>query len=115
VRFAIADEGGSFAEANARNVPYHAAMAEAFGLDHAEALKAVTLYPAQILGAGDKIGSIDVGKLADLQITDGDPLLVATHCEQVVVNGKLMPMESRQTRLFHKYDAKPRGPHARKR
>jgi imidazolonepropionase-like amidohydrolase len=115
VRFAIADEGGSFAEANARNVPYHAAMAEAFGLDHDEALKAVTLYPAQILGAGDKIGSIDVGKLADLQITDGDPLLVATHCEQVVVNGKLVPMESRQTRLFHKYDAKPRGPHARKR
>jgi imidazolonepropionase-like amidohydrolase len=115
VRFAIADEGGSFAEANARNVPYHAAMAEAFGLDHDEALKAVTLYPAQILGAGDKIGSIDVGKLADLQVTDGDPLLVATHCEQVVVNGKLVPMESRQTRLFHKYDAKPRGPHARKR
>ena len=61
VRFAIADEGGSFAEANARNVPYHAAMAAAFGLDHDEALKAVTLYPAQILGAGDKIGSIDVG------------------------------------------------------
>jgi imidazolonepropionase-like amidohydrolase len=115
VRFAIADEGGSFAEANARNVPYQAAMAAAFGLDHDEALKAVTLYPAQILGAGDKVGSIEVGKLADLQITDGDPLLVATHCEQVVVNGKLVPMESRQTRLFHKYDAKPRGPHARKR
>jgi imidazolonepropionase-like amidohydrolase len=114
VRFAIADEGGSFAEANARNVPYHAAMAAAFGLDHDEALKAVTLYPAQILGAGDKIGSIEVGKLADLQITDGDPLLIATHCEQVVVNGKLVPMESRQTRLFHKYDARPRGPHARK-
>jgi len=114
VRFAIADEGGSFAEANARNVPYHAAMAVAFGLDHDEALKAVTLYPAQILGAGDKVGSIEVGKLADLQITDGDPLLVATHCEQVVVNGKLVPMESRQTRLFHKYDGRPRGPHARK-
>ena len=115
VRFAIADEGGGFAAANARNVPYQAAMAAAFGLDHDEALKAVTLYPAQILGAGDKIGSIEVGKLADLQITDGDPLLVATHCEQVVVNGKLVPMESRQTRLFKKYDARPRGPNARKR
>jgi len=115
VRFAIADEGGGFAQANARNLPFHAAMAAAFGLDRAEALKAVTLYPAQILGAGDKIGSIEVGKLADLQITDGDPLLVASHCEQVVVNGKLVPMESRQTRLFHKYDARPRGAHARKR
>jgi len=115
VRYCIADEGGSFAAANARNVPYHAAMAEAFGLDHDEALKSVTLYPAQILGAGDKIGSIEVGKLADLQVTDGDPLLVATHCEQVVVNGKVVPMESRQTRLFKKYDERPRGPHARKR
>jgi imidazolonepropionase-like amidohydrolase len=114
VRYCIADEGGSFAAANARNVPYHAAMAEAFGLDPDEALKAVTLYPAQILGAGDKIGSIEVGKLADLQVTDGDPLLVATHCEQVVVNGKVVPMESRQTRLFKKYDERPRGPHARK-
>jgi imidazolonepropionase-like amidohydrolase len=115
VRYCIADEGGGFAAANARNVPYQAAMAEAFGLDHDEALKSVTLYPAQILGAGDKIGSIEVGKLADLQITDGDPLIIATHCEQVVVNGKVVPMESRQTRLFHKYDERPRGPHARKR
>jgi imidazolonepropionase-like amidohydrolase len=114
VRFCIADNGGSFAAANARNLPHHAAMAVAFGLDRDEALKSVTLYPAQILGAGDKIGSIDVGKLADLQITDGDPLLVATHCEQVILNGRLEPMESRQTRLFHKYDARPRGPKARK-
>jgi imidazolonepropionase-like amidohydrolase len=115
VRYCIADEGGGFAAANARNVPYQAAMAEAFGLDHDEALKSVTLYPAQILGAGDKIGSIEVGKLADLQVTDGDPLITATHCEQVVVNGKVVPMESRQTRLFHKYDERPRGAHARKR
>ena len=114
VRYCIADNGGGFAAANARNVPYQAAMAEAFGLDHDEALKSVTLYPAQILGAGDKIGSIEVGKLADLQVTDGDPLIIATHCEQVVVNGKVVPMESRQTRLFHKYDERPRGPHARK-
>ena len=115
VRYCIADQGGGFAAANARNLPHEAAMAEAFGLDHDEALKSVTLYPAQILGAGDKVGSIEVGKLADLQVTDGDPLLVATHCEQVVVNGKVVPMESRQTRLFHKYDERPRGPHARKR
>ena len=90
-------------------------MAQAFGLDHDEALKSVTLYPAQILGAGSQIGSIEVGKFADLQVTDGDPLLVATHCEQVVVNGKVVPMESRQTLLFHKYDERPRGPKARKR
>ena len=115
VRFCIADEGGGFAAALARNLPQHAAMAAAFGLNRDEALKSVTLYPAQILGVADRIGSIDVGKLADLQITDGDPLQVSTHCEQVILNGKLVPMESRQTRLFHKYDARPRGVKARKR
>ena len=115
VRFCIADEGGGFAAANARNLPYHAAMAVAFGLDPEEALKAVTIYPARILGAGAQIGSIEPGKRADLQITDGDPLLVATHCEQVVLDGKIESMESRQTRLFKKYDARPRGPRARKR
>jgi imidazolonepropionase-like amidohydrolase len=73
------------------------------------------LYPARILGVGDRIGSIEPGKLADLQITDGDPLEVATHVEQVILNGRVEAMESRQTRLFHKYDARPRGPKARKR
>jgi imidazolonepropionase-like amidohydrolase len=115
VRFCIADEGGGFAAANARNLPHHAAMAVAFGLAPDEALKAVTIYPARILGAGAQIGSIEPGKRADLQITDGDPLLVATHCEQVVIDGKIESMESRQTRLFKKYDARPRGPKARKR
>ena len=114
VRFCIADEGGGFAAANARNLPQHAAMAAAFGLDRDEALKSVTLYPAQILGVGAQLGSIEPGKIADLQITDGDALEVETHCEQVILNGRVEPMESRQTRLFHKYDSRPRGPKARK-
>ncbi len=115
VRFCIADEGGGGSTMNSRNLPQHAGMAAAFGLDREEALKSVTLYPAQILGAGKSIGSIETGKLADLQITDGDPLEVTTHCEQVIIGGKLVPMESRQTRLFKKYDSRPRGPKARPR
>ncbi len=115
VRYCIADQGGSFSAANERNVPYHAGMAAGFGLSRDEALKSVTLYPAQILGVGDKLGSIDVGKIADLQITDGDPLEDATHCTQVLINGRPIPMESRQTRLFQKYDHKPRGKLARAR
>jgi imidazolonepropionase-like amidohydrolase len=115
VRFCIADNGGGFAASNARNLPHHAAMAAAFGLSKEEALKSVTIYPAQILGVGDKLGSIEPGKVADLQVTDGDPLDDATHCEQVFIGGRAIPMESRQTRLFHKYDSRPRGPHARPR
>ena len=115
VPFCIADGGGNFAVANTRNLPYHAAMAAAFGLPRDEALKSVTLYPARILGVGDQLGSIEPGKIADLQITDGDPLEIATHCLQVIIAGRVIPMESRQTRLFHKYDSRPRGAHARPR
>jgi len=115
VRYCIADDGGGGGAMNARNLPQHAAMAAAFGLPRDEALKAVTLYPAQILGAGDRLGSIEPGKAADLQVTDGDPLEVTTRCEQVIVAGRLVPMESRQTRLFRRYDERPRGAKARKR
>jgi len=115
VEFCIADEGGSYAAANVRNLPHHAGMAAAFGLPKDEALKAVTLYPARILGVADRLGSIEPGKIADLQVTDGDPLEVATRCKQVFIAGRPIPMESRQTRLFKKYDARPRGPKARPR
>ncbi len=112
VRFCISDGGGT---SNARNLPYHAAMAAAFGLPREEALRAVTLYPAQILGAGDRLGSVEPGKDADLVIGDGDPLEITTHVEQVYIAGKAISMETRQTRLFKKYDGRPRGPMARPR
>ncbi len=115
VPFCIADDGSAFTAANARNLPFHAAMAAAYGLPKDEALKSVTIYPARILGVGDRLGSIEVGKIADLQVTDGDPLEEASHCEQVFINGRPIPMRSRQTELFKKYDARPRGPKARPR
>lgn len=115
VTYCITDGGGAQRAANARNLPFHAAMAAAFGLPKDEALKSVTLYPARILGVEDRLGSIEVGKIADLQITDGDPLEEATHCEQVFIDGRPIPMTSRQTALFKKYDARPRGKHARPR
>jgi imidazolonepropionase-like amidohydrolase len=111
VRFCISDGGGS---SNARNLGYEAAMAAAFGLPRDEALKSITLYPAQILGVGDRLGSIEPGKIADLIVTDGDPLEITTQVEQVYISGRPTSMETRHTRLFHKYDARPRGPMARK-
>ena len=114
VRFCISDGGTAFGAMNARNLPYNAAMASAFGLSRDDALKSITLYPAQILGVADRLGSIEPGKVADLFIADGDPLEIATHVEQVYIAGKPISMETRQTRLFEKYDHRPRGPKARK-
>jgi hypothetical protein len=115
VRFCIADGGGGFNAATARNLPYHAAMARAFGLPADEALASVTLSPARILGVGDRLGSIEPGKIADLVVTDGDLLDIPTQVRQVWIAGKPASLETRQTRLFEKYDAKPRGPRARPR
>ena len=80
-----------------------------------EALKAITLYPAQILGVGDRLGSIEPGKIADLVLADGDPLEITTRVEKVYVAGRETAMENRQTRLFQKYDSRPRGRRARTR
>jgi imidazolonepropionase-like amidohydrolase len=115
IRFCISDGGTTFGAMNSRNLPYNAAMAAAFGLSREDALKSVTLWPAQILGVGDRLGSIETGKIADLIVTDGDPLEITTTVEQVYINGAPISMESRHTRLFHQFDARPRGPKARKR
>jgi imidazolonepropionase-like amidohydrolase len=115
ISFCIADDGGRDEAALARNLPYHAGAAAAFGLPRDEALKAVTLYPAQILGLADRLGSIEPGKQADLFVCDGDPLEITTRVEQVYIAGRAVSMETRQTRLFEKYDGRPRGPKARPR
>src|SRR5438067_6205752 len=75
VRFCIRSAGTT----NTRNLPYEAAMAASYGLPPDEALKAVTLYPAQILGVADRLGSIEVGKRANLVLTNGDLLQASTH------------------------------------
>jgi imidazolonepropionase-like amidohydrolase len=112
VRFCISDGGGS---TNARNLGHEAAVSAAYGLPRDEALKGVTIYAAQLLGVADRVGSIEAGKVADLIVTNGDPLELTTHVEQVYIGGRAISMETRHTRLFRKYDQRPRGPMARKR
>jgi hypothetical protein len=99
VRFAIVSDDST----NARNLPYHASLAAAHGLPRDEALKAITIYPAQILGLENRIGSLDVGKDADVLITTGDPLEIVTDVVGVLVNGKAVSLETRHTRLYEKY------------
>ncbi|MFG6466552.1 amidohydrolase family protein [Roseateles sp. BYS87W] len=101
VRYCIAEGGRD--SSNARNLPFEAAHARAFGLSDDEALKSVTLYPAQILGIADKLGSLEVGKLATLFIADGDPLEPSTRIERVFVRGREVELSDRQTALRDKY------------
>lgn len=85
---------------NARNLPYNAGFAAAYGLDRDAALRAITLTPAQIFGIDAEVGSLEVGKKATLFIADGDPFEPATTVEHVFIDGWKIPMESRQTRLY---------------
>ncbi|MEM7261035.1 MAG: amidohydrolase family protein [Planctomycetota bacterium] len=89
--------------ANSRNLPYHAGFASAYGLDREAALRAVTLSAAQVWGVEDRLGSIDVGKIADLIVTDGDPLEFRTTIHRLFIDGKPVDLESRHTRLYERY------------
>ena len=86
-----------------RNLPYMAGTASAFGLPREEALKAVTINPAEILGVSDLIGSLEVGKMANVIITDGDPLQMRTHVKQVFIAGEKISMESKHTKSYEKF------------
>lgn len=82
-----------------RNLPYNAGMAAAFGLPKEEALKSVTLYPAQIMNVDDRLGSIEKGKIANLVVTDGDLLEARTHVRHLFIDGRHVPLTSRHTEL----------------
>ncbi len=99
---------GRFGASQVRNLPYHAAMAAAFGLPRGEALKAITLSPARILGVADRVGSLEVGKDATMIITDGDPLETVTHVDLAYIQGRVVDLSSRHTRLWRKYQEKYR-------
>ena len=83
-----------------RNLPSIAGMASAFGLSKADALKAVTLGPAQIFGVGDRLGSLDVGKIANLVVTDGDMLEARTNTRYLFIDGRLVPLDTKHTQLY---------------
>jgi len=103
VKFAFASFDNQFA----RNLPYEAAQAAAFGLPYEEALKSITLNAAEIWGVGDQYGSIDKGKYANLMVTDGDPLEIKTQVKMVFIKGQQVDLESKHTKLYKRYLARP--------
>jgi imidazolonepropionase-like amidohydrolase len=103
VRFAIVTDD----ESNSRNLPYQAAMARAYGLPADAALRAITLSPAEILRVADRLGSIEVGKDANLVIASGDLMDARTRVEAVFIDGMEQPLETRHTRLYEQFRERP--------
>lgn len=106
VRYAFIDTE-EYATHRTRNLRQVAGNAVGNGLDPALALAAITLRPAEILGLSDVLGSIEAGKRADLVLWDGDPLEVTSAPTRIWIDGRAMPMDSRQTRLRDRYLPKP--------
>lgn len=91
-----------------RSLPFQAAHAAAYGLPKDEALKALTLYPAQIFGVADRVGSLEVGKDATLIITTDDPLEIMCQVEGAFIQGRKVDLTNRHTMLYEKYREKYR-------
>lgn len=88
---------------NVRNLPYHAGFAATYGMGKEEALKAITIVPAEIFGVSDSYGSLEKGKVANLFVTDGDPFETKTQVKYVFIDGWNIPMVSRHTQLYDEY------------
>jgi len=99
------DDGGT---GDSRNLPYNAALATAYGLDPEEALRAITINPARILGVESTLGSLEAGKAANLFVTTGDPLDVRTLVKHVFIRGEPMPWNDRHTELYEQFRVRPK-------
>ena len=92
---------------NARLLPYHAAHAVAWGLPRDEAIKALTINGAEILGVSDRLGSLEPGKQANLFVAKGDPLEIRTEVTHVIIAGRDVPLANKHLALYERYKARP--------
>ena len=103
VKFAFSTGSG----ASARHVPLSAALAVAYGLPKDAALKALTIWPAEMFGAEKDIGTVETGKLANFVITTGDPMDLRSQIVDVFIKGRMAPPDDRHRRLYAKYKSRP--------
>jgi imidazolonepropionase-like amidohydrolase len=92
---------------NARNLRQQAGNAVAYGMTWEQALRAVTLTPAEVFGVADRYGSLEAGKVANVVVWTGDPFEFSTGVEHVFIRGKQIPLRSRQTELMERYRTLP--------
>jgi imidazolonepropionase-like amidohydrolase len=98
---------GTFNSSDSRLLPYEAATAVPFGLPREEALNAITRNPAEILGVADRFGTIEEGKIANLIVTDGDPLEITTQVRYLFIQGEPTPTDNKHLELYQRYLARP--------
>lgn len=107
IGFATSAGGGPSGPHSARTLPYEAATATAFGLSEDDAMKAITLWPAEIFGVDKELGTIEAGKIADLIVTDGSPLALTTNVRHLVIAGREVSLDNKHLSLYEKYRARP--------
>ena len=108
VIFGFAGSAMAHEPSNLRNLPYEAGQAISFGLPEDEALKAITLYPAEVFGVADRLGSLDAGKDATFVVVDGSIFDDRAQVRRLWIAGREVSLESRHTRLYEKYRQRPR-------
>ena len=104
VKIAFQSSGAS----DVRNLPYNAALATAYGLNMDEAIKALTINPAQIFGVADRLGSLEPGKVANVVVTTGNPLDVRSNVKHLFIRGQAIPLTDRHTKLYEQFRARPK-------
>ncbi len=103
IRFAIASYDLMFV----RRLPQQAGNAVAYGLSHDDGLKAIMLYPAQILGLDKDLGTLEARKIANIMITNGDPLELRTEVKYLYINGEPTSTDNKHKELYEKYSKRP--------
>ncbi|MCY3808614.1 MAG: amidohydrolase family protein [Gemmatimonadetes bacterium] len=103
VRIAFATFGSS----DSRTLPYEAAQAVPYGLPRDAAIAAVTRNAAEMLGFGARLGTIEAGRIANLMITDGDPLEIRTQVTGLFILGREASLDNKHERLYERYRARP--------
>ena len=91
---------------NSRNVPFQAGRSVAWGLSPEDAIKALTINAAKILGVDSQVGSIEAGKIANLIVVKGDPLEVRSQIQHVVISGRDVSLETKHTELFKRFSSR---------
>ena len=103
VKFAFA----TFNASSSRTLPYEAANSVSYGLPWDEAMRAVTINGAEILGVGDRLGTIEVGKIANIIVTDGDPLDYSSDVLHLIIKGDITSLDNKHLELYEKYRSRP--------